>query len=159
VWTAEGDQLLKEGLGTDWVSFGDNDWTDFDLTFEARKRAGPGGFGASFRMGSGKQIWLSLGDNNKHRLGLLSPGKRSEIQSSLGTIRPLAWYKVTISLRVPRIRIELDDHLLFALTDEFRQKGRVELKCSDSAGAFRNIKLSAPDSTVLWDGPPELLEK
>jgi hypothetical protein len=31
----EGDQLINEGLETGQVSFGDADWIDYDVTFEA----------------------------------------------------------------------------------------------------------------------------
>ena len=102
------------------------------------------------------------GLHNKHYLGRdrMSdpPGNRStEIRSKPGTIQPLEWYKLKISLRGPRIRIELDDHSLFDCSDDFSQKGLVELRCYTSAGGrFRNIKVTAPDGAVLWEGPPDL---
>ena len=105
---------------------------------------------------------LIIGDvGNKHSLLIWSrTGEKSGlIRSKPGTIQPLEWYRVKISMRGPRMRIELDDHLLFALTDEFCNKGTVALKCYNCAGRFRNIKVSAPDGTVLWEGPPELPSK
>jgi hypothetical protein len=39
LWRVEGDELIKEGLGHGIVKFGDRGWTDYDLTFEARKTA------------------------------------------------------------------------------------------------------------------------
>ena len=35
VWKVEGDELIREGQGDGWVGFGDPDWTDYDLTYEA----------------------------------------------------------------------------------------------------------------------------
>ncbi len=161
-WTVEGDQLIKKGLEFGFVGFGDPDWTDYDLTFEARMVAGPGDFGACFRTGAGKQYLLMLGGyGNKHLVTIeesLGNGRWRPIELGLkpGTIQPFKWYKLKISLLGPRIRIELDDHLLFALTDESSQKGSVQLRGTDCAVRFRNIKVSATDGTVLWEGPPDL---
>ena len=159
-WSVEDDQLVKEGLGFGcWVEFGDQGWTDYDLTFEASKRAGPGNWGVNFRHSEGKCYVLIPGNHgNNHTLGLWSSLGNSpgDMGSKPGTIQPLEWYKLKISLRGPRIRIELDDHLLFDCTDEFSQKGDVALKCYNSAARFRNIKVTAPDGSVLWEGPPDL---
>ncbi len=181
-WTVEGDQLVREGLGFGEVGLGQKDWTDYDLTFEALKSAGPDGFGAQFRSGTGTNYWLLVGGrNNKHYLG--GGGMRRvshEIQSIRGTIRPLEWYsqmanwgahyfesipgtirplewyRVAISVRGRRIRIGLDGRMLFDCTDDFSQRGFVALRLYDSGGRFRNIKVTAPDGTVLWEGPPDL---
>jgi hypothetical protein len=161
-WNVEGDQLVKEGLDFGFLGFGDQEFTDCDLTFEARRIAGSGGFGACFRAGEGKQYLLMLeGPGNRHLLTfeeLLGGGRWRpvELGSEPGTIRPLRWYKVKISLRGPNICIELDDHLLFAVTNESKQKGGVQLRGSDCAVRFRNIKVTAPDGTKLWEGPPDL---
>ncbi|WP_406698042.1 hypothetical protein V5E97_04230 [Singulisphaera sp. Ch08] len=81
------------------------------------------------------------------------------IRSIPGTIRPLDWHEVKISLRGQRIHIELDDRELFACTDNYSQKGDVSLYFSNSSGRFRNIKVTAPDGTVLWERPRDLPEK
>jgi hypothetical protein len=161
-WTAEDGRLIKEGIDQAAVSFGDVDWTDYDLTFEARKSAGPGGLGAHFRFAGGKLYLLILGDisNKRHSLGRYSrSGGGNTIRSTPGSIQLHRWYKVKISLRGPHIRIELDDQLLFDVKDEFSKSGCVAPKCWGSAGRFRNIKVTAPDGTVLWEGPPDLPEK
>lgn len=61
-----------------------------------------------------------------------------------------------ISLRGPHIRVELDDHVLFSCTDDFSQRGPVQLRFHNSAGRFKNIKVSDRNGTVLWEGPPDL---
>jgi hypothetical protein len=160
-WSVEGDQLVKEGLGIGRVEFGDDEWTDYDLACEVRKSAGIGWFAAAFRGNSveGKFYVLKLGEiGNKHSLIGWSPSalNHTELRSTPGAIQPAEWYKVKISLRGPRIHIELNDHLLFALTDESRQKGSISPRCIDSAGRFRNIKVTAPDGAVLWEGPPDV---
>jgi hypothetical protein len=86
----------------------------------------------------------------------------TEIRSKPGTIQPLRWYKLKISLRGSHAHIELDDHSRFDFTTKRRftgAKGGVQLRTYGCARRFRNIKLTAPDGTVLWDGPPDLPEK
>jgi hypothetical protein len=88
----------------------------------------------------------------------LGNGRRrpKELGSKPGTIQPLEWYRVRISVLGPHIRIELDDHLLFAVTDKSREKGTVQLRGTGGGIQFRNIKVTAPDGTVLWEGAPDL---
>jgi formylglycine-generating enzyme required for sulfatase activity/serine/threonine protein kinase len=159
MWSVEGDQLVKDGLDHEHLGFGDQSWTDYDLTLEARKSAGPGGIAVGFRGVSQRTYVLDVGVSNKHALHRwLTPDLR-EIRSTPGTIELNKWHKLKISLRGTRIRIDLDDNLLFDLTDDFSPKGGVGLHCVDCAGRFRNIRITGPDGTVLWEGPPDLPEK
>ena len=137
-WTAEHDQLIKEGVGNGFLRFGDVDWTDYDFTYEARKSDGPDGFGGMFREAGTKAYVLCLGglDGKHHLIQWSSSTQHGEfIQSSPGTIQPRRWYRVRISLRGRRIRVELDGHMLFSLTDDFHERGAVGLRFFGSAGA------------------------
>jgi hypothetical protein len=159
----EGDQLIKEGIGFGAVGFGDPAWTDYVLTFEARKSAGPDGFGVCFRASEGRwyYLWIGGNRNGKHCVGKGSAKKPivAEIRSQPGAVKPLDWYRVSISARGPFVRIHLDDHLLFAFKDSYSLKGSINLHYLNSAGRFRNIKVAAHDGTVLWEGPPNLPKK
>jgi hypothetical protein len=163
LWTVEGDEHVKEGPGFGRVIFGDERWTDYDLTFEARKSAGPEGFGGIFRESNGKHYFYHFGyvNNSRHFLcRYLAEGhKFSDIQPRPGAIQAMEWYRVKVSQRGAHIRIELDDHLLFACDDYFSRGGNIGLGFYDSSGRYRNIKVTAPDGTVLWEGPPDLPEK
>jgi hypothetical protein len=158
-WKVEGNELIREGQGFGSVGFGDPDWTDYDLTYEARKNSGPDGFGGGFRHGEGNAYQLVIGGlDAKHYLQRVSSSTRQAtvIQSIPGTVQPLQWYNVKISLRRQHIRIELDDHVLFSGIDDFKPRGAVSLSVFNSAGRFRNIRVTAPDGTVLWEGAPDL---
>jgi serine/threonine protein kinase len=163
LWTIEGDELIRrDRLGGARIAFGDRSWTDYDLTFEALPSAGLG-FGAGFRLSrdpSGYQLWLGNAkfQGGSHALFDAAQAPWKGIRWVPGTIQPLEWYKVKISLRGQRIRVDLDDHLVFDLMDELHHEGLVSLHCYDSAARFRNIKVTAPDGTVLWEGPPDLPE-
>jgi serine/threonine protein kinase len=159
-WAVAGDTLVKERQDTGWVSFGEEGWTDYDLSFEVRKNAGPGGVGVNFRinpLGELKCYVLILGLGDHHTIRLWSRSSDREFRSKPGTIQPGEWHRVKISMRGPRTRIELDDHALFAFTSDFSASGYVALKCYECAGQFRNVKVTAPDGTRLWEGPPDLL--
>ena len=151
------------------VSFGDEGWGDYDWTIEARNSVSPGNssFNVSFRSDEWMNYALVFGGDklvllrhskemNKKYPDVKKKGGNSEIQSTPATIRPGEWYKLKISVRGPSIRIEIDDHLLFACIDNFSQKGLVGFRCNDSAVRFRNIKVTAADGTVLWEGLPDL---
>jgi hypothetical protein len=157
-WSVEGDQLIKDGPGGGFISFGNREWTDYDLTYETRKSAGPLGFGCAFRVDPVKRYLLQIGGPyDRHYLErTLGPTRDKMIESTPGTIRASKWYRVKISLRGLRIRIELDDQVVFSCFDDFTRRGIVSLGFFDGAGRFRNIKVSAPDGTVLWEGPPDL---
>ena len=131
-----------------------------------QKSTGSDGFGACFRTIVGKQYLkqylLLIGERgNEHSLTTAErldsgPWKHMKLGSKPGTVQPLEWYRVKISLRGPHIRVELDDHVLFSCTDDFSQRGPVQLRFHNSAGRFKNIKVSDRNGTVLWEGPPDL---
>jgi hypothetical protein len=159
--SVEGDQIVKEGLGFGAIIFGDSGWRDYDVDFEACKSAGPDGLGAGFRVNDGGFYWLTIGGlGGKHSLGKNGQkvGGLREIKSTPGTSQPLEWYRLRISLRGQRILIELQGQVLFDCVDNFSRNGNFAVRWLNSAGRFRNIKITAPDGTVLWQGAPDLPE-
>jgi serine/threonine protein kinase len=158
-WTVHGSDLVKEGSGDGFVNFGDTNWTDYDLTYEACMSAGREGFGGGFRLADGNGYTLGIGDSDgMHKLAQWSNATRRAtfIRSVPGTIHPGVWYSVKISLRGRNIRVALDDRELISAWDDFSSRGIVSLRFYNGAGRFRNIKVTAPDGTLLWEGPPDL---
>jgi hypothetical protein len=157
-WSVINDQLEKEGPAAGQVGFGDPDWTDYDLTFQARKSAGPHGFGCVFRASEGKFYLLQVGcPDNKHYLDHFSGGTLDKrIDPTPGTIQPLEWYTVKVVLRRQDIRVELEGQLLFECEDDFQQRGAVSLCFFEADGRFRNIMVTSPDGIKLWEGVPDL---
>ena len=171
--TVEGDQLVIEGAGAAGVKFGDDTWADYDLTFEINKsprpvemktKRAPGGgtlgIGARFRQGSLKfyQLLLGAADDRNH-LERTAADTRLDFQllpPYSAILRLSVWHTVKISLRGPHIRVELDGQEIFNATNHYCQKGSVTLNCRGSSGRFRNIKVTAPDGTILWEGLPDL---
>jgi hypothetical protein len=158
-WSVEGAELIQRGPGHATITFGDQTWTDYDLTLELLKIQGSDGIGVSFRgLDLVKGFVLGLGGlGNEHNLHHWSQsGDRSKIRYRPGTLQPNDWYKLKISVRGPNIVIELDGHHLFALKDTFSISGRIALHCFNCSARFRNIIVTAPDGRTLWEGLPDL---
>jgi serine/threonine protein kinase len=160
-WKIEGDQLVKIDAAFGFVSFGDQSWTDYDFSFEASKIAGRGYFVALFRANGGKQYLLDVGDaGEKVRLVAEKASgdgwSRSVLHSKPRAIRQREWCSVKISLRGPRIRVEVDGQALFIVVDDLNLQGGVQLRGESCAVRFRNIKVMTPEGATLWEGPPDL---
>jgi hypothetical protein len=159
-WAVDHDELICGGQGNGIIVFGDEGWTDYDFTFEANASANRDGqIKIGFRViKMNKGYILGLGPyGNVQNLFLWSySGPGSDVWSRVGQIQPNEWYRIEISMRGPRIVIKIDDHLLVDLTDDFSERGNVALHSLNGTGRFRNIKVTAPDGTVLWEGLPDL---
>ncbi len=163
-WIVEGDQVFQVGQGHGVIWLGDPGWTDYDFTFEACKTESSGGIGLAYRgttFPDGKAIkgyvlWLAGSVGPNHHLGFWTPTKETVIGRRPGTIQLNQWYRVKVSLRGSRTLIEFDDRLVFDLTDDSSLDGRVALHCFGGVGRFRDIKVAAPDGTMLWEGLPDL---
>jgi hypothetical protein len=110
-------------------------------------------------LADGNGYTLGIGDSDgMHKLAQWSNATRRAtfIRSVPGTIHPGVWYSVKISLRGRNIRVALDDRELISAWDDFSSRGIVSLRFYNGAGRFRNIKVTAPDGTLLWEGPPDL---
>jgi hypothetical protein len=158
-WRVEGDRLIKGDQVTGWVTFGDTNWTDYDLTFETRAGSGDRAVGAHVRClgDSDNKFFVIIFDKNQYSVGHWSrSGGGQKVRTMPGGIQPDRWYKAKVSLRGSLLRVQLDGSPLFSLTDDFSRRGCVMLKCWNSDGQFRDIRVSAPDGTTLWEGPPDL---
>jgi hypothetical protein len=159
-WAVDRDELTCGGRNG-IIVFGDEGWTDYDFTFEVCASASAsrdGQIKIGFRVIKGiKGYILGLGPNAiVQNLFLWSPDQGSDVWAKPSTIQPNEWYRIEISLRGPRIAIKIDDHLLLDLTDDYSERGNVALHSLNCTGRFRNIKVTAPDGTVLWEGLPDL---
>jgi eukaryotic-like serine/threonine-protein kinase len=66
------------------------------------------------------------------------------------------WCQIRVSVRGPRCQCFLDNELLFDLTDRDHLRGAVGFRTWETKVRFRNIRVTAPDGKVLWEGVPEL---
>jgi hypothetical protein len=69
------------------------------------------------------------------------------------------WYTALVKVRGNRSEGYLDGERLFENQDDQHPNGRAGLGTNQGVYRFRNIKITAPDGTVLWQGLPDLPSK
>ncbi len=163
-WQVEEGMLnAAEGNFYAKIAFGDTTWTDYDFTVEAMLLAQiPEQFGMIFRapgrfrdsgivVFGGQQV-------REHRIGKI--GERLTI-SNVATkpsalIREGVWHTATVKVRGSRVQCFFNGEELFDVQHPFPPSGCVGLHLWKPKYRFRNIKVTAPDGTVLWEGMPDL---
>jgi serine/threonine protein kinase len=168
-WRIDGEDLvqgsIEKGEQRPSVIFGDRDWSSYDLTLRAKWERGRSGPEIWFHYtGPGDFCGFTVGGqyNTAHELITISGGrygrgpKNDWIQNE--RISQGKWYDVRIEVREDRFRCFLDRALIFQVQDERFKKGRIGLAGWEGAGRFRDIKVTAPDGTLLWNGLPDLPE-
>jgi hypothetical protein len=153
-WRVEGDELIQEDpdAGRPFILFGDPSWTDYDLTVEAQRVAGPGLCAVPFRVESGLDFWVFHVTVTSRGLGAVVDGTRKPIQYKEGT-NDDAWHKIGITVRGEHLQCFMDGDLIFDLADSRHPSGAVGLISLDkSATRFRNLKVTDASGRVLVDG-------
>jgi hypothetical protein len=162
-WRVEGRELVQGsrmgGPGTHLV-FGDPQWTDLDFELEGLRGDGTEGFAVACRTPDPENgFFFQVGGwgNQFHGAICYSNGKAVLAAAKQpGAIQQGRWYKVRVEARGRRLRCLLDGQVLFDIQDERHPRGGVGLRCFDSVTRFRNLKVTAPDGTVLFEGLPRL---
>jgi hypothetical protein len=160
-WSREGDELVQaESNSPVCLIFGDVEWTDYDFSCEAMRVTGPNGFVIIFRAPD-KFNWegFAVGTWNNQRHGWTSLRENVGTglkQSRNAGVNANEWHKVRVGVRGQRCQCFLDEELLFDFTDQMQARGAVGFRTWATSARFRNIKVTAPDGKVLWEGVPEL---
>ncbi len=66
------------------------------------------------------------------------------------------WYKIKVEVNGPAVRCSVDGKLTFAFSDADLTTGMIGLASGGSPTRWRNLKVTAPDGRVLWEGFPDL---
>jgi len=143
------------------LGFGDLSWTDYDfgvrikcedrgmVFVHVRDRPVRGGYG--YKLGTRAFPEEVINLNYKGA----NPAFGSRMTSGLASDR---WHDVRISVRGDRIQCFLDGEQTFEVSDSLHSHGAVYLRSWNVPCRFRDIKVTAPDGKVLWEGLPELPE-
>ena len=170
-WQPEGEEVVQtaeaRGLSTK-VLFGEASWTDYEFSAELM---GSGNAALYFRcldqdeyrnknlvmlaihVGS-QQPWL------KAELSIFEGGERHELGNSKGSKpEPGRWYTARVRVTGNRFEYAVSDGEKVVLKDSrtypgIHPRGRVGLGTAGTCIRFRNIRVRAPDDTVLWEGLP-----
>jgi serine/threonine protein kinase len=160
-WRVQGDELVQTDPkpGFSHLLFGDSEWDDYDFSVD------------TMCVGGEVRIQLALfvrSTTNFYLFGLFRYSCQLEFQSpfkklatyNVGLVNGI-WYTVRVRVRGNLIQCFLKDGdkelLLFNFEDDgSHPKGRVGLRTSYAAFRFKNIRVTAPDGKVLWEGVPDL---
>jgi tRNA A-37 threonylcarbamoyl transferase component Bud32 len=157
----EGDALaLTPGKLPATVYFGRTILSDYDMSFDAMTN--DNGNGKGFRVlihGMAHNACLYwLAEDEDTLIGLYSrfDGVVTRLQWQQRRLEPDEWYNVKVEVRGALMRCFLDGQELFDGSDARFTRGRAGISSSDPSVRFRNIKVTAPNGSIIWQGPPDL---
>ncbi len=164
-WACNGNEIVQKSLDVDQrFVFGDPNWSDYELTLEARKTGGTEGFLVLYRVQNDKEFsWVNLGgwQNTKHAVE--RRGAKQNRQSAVGpmvagTIETGKWYEIKIRCEGNNVKVSLDGKQILDVTDpEAAKAGCVGIGTWATQAEFRNIGVkSLDDKTVLLDKTPDV---
>ena len=168
IWKRRGEELIQSDAATSFpiLMFGDDRWTDYDFTADFLRTGGAAdvslvvrctGEGDNLRFGvSGKGEW------NQSFLEAREDGAERILKWETYPIVSHKWYTARVSVRGGHMTGILRDGdrevVRLEPDDDQHPKGRVGFRTWYSAYKLRNIRVTAPDGKVLWEGLPAVAE-
>ncbi len=169
-WLVEGGELVQTDAGKfGKLLFGDLRWTDYDFTVELMREKGLGDTGLFFHrtLRNDNQIWFGFGGaigEERDACGIVAfkDGKEKMLHGGVKFhLVDRRWYRARVSVRRNHIVCTLHDdqgnepvHL--NVDYDSLPSGQVGLGTGRSSYRFRNIKVTAPNGKILWEGLPDL---
>ena len=164
-WNQTGNELvqLDASQRSSALTFGDDQWTDYDFSVDAMRAGGKGSFSLFFRSTFwGNELEYRLTGDEKQTCHALAreQGVTRALKNYDFRIQDRAWYTARVHVRGGHIFCSIyDSHnatetRVFDFVDEHHPRGRVGLQTFGSAFRFKNIKVTSPDGKVLWEGLP-----
>jgi hypothetical protein len=175
-WRIDQDQLTLSsgGSAAEYLLFGDPKWTDYTVEYEvyadATNMITPAGLlfrcddDEHFQMfqnshASGKSL-LQAWSFDQEGFRNLEDLNGEPIEPVIDTyLSPKQWRKYSVTVAGDRVVAKRDAAQLFDKEVKQPANGRVGLKFhayADTTVRVRNIRVTAPDGKVLWEGVPEL---
>lgn len=175
-WSVEGDQLLVHSSGSphEFLMFGDQNWTDYTVEYEVyadtANMATPAG--VLFRCVDDRQFQIFYHSDGTSDSSLqswtLGPEPLKNLVNLQGkqiSAKPDAaspsrrWVKYRLAVRGDRVIAQRDGINVFNEEVKMPSQGRAGLKFhafADTTVRVRNIRVTAHEGNVLWEGIPEL---
>ena len=166
-WHVEGDQLVQTVKQPHQaILFGDVGWTDYDFTVDAM-RIGPGDSFTLFFRRPDPQVWqnqyafdVAGGGNQQTWADIFDKGQVETLQHQNFRLADHHWYTARVKARGSHFECFIKDgdqeRKMVDFDDDRHPNGCVGLRTWDSVYRFRNIKVTDPNGTVLWEGLPEI---
>ena len=164
-WNRQGDELVQveASQSSSVIMFGDDQWTDYDCTIDAMRVAGTASFSLLFRsagMADGLEYGVAQEGNAVCNAVARLKGNTEIVRSYNFSLQNHTWYTARVHVRGSHVICSIYDNSnatetrVFDFFDARFPRGKVGLRTLGTAYRFKNIKVTAPDGTVLWNGPP-----
>ena len=165
-WKVDGDEIQQTSLNTDVrLLFGETDWTDYEISLEAKKTGGSEGFLIIFRATDGNFYWCNLGgwNNTQHAIEKGSGGNRQSVLGNNvapGSIDTDRWYNIRIRCVGNQFQVWIDDNSLFNFTDNSAHlSGQAGIGTWSTTASYRNIVATfIPSGDTIYNQIPVVEE-
>ena len=163
-WSIENDELVQSSLAQNVrLMFGDPDWTDYEITLQARKDSGAEGFLIFFRASGNRYYFVNFGgwSNTLHGIekGIDNGSWSIFIPRVSGSVNTNQWYDIRIRTEGNRFWCWLDDTLVFDFSDDTATPymfGGVGVGTWATRSRYRNIEVRSLGGDVLYSGLPDI---
>jgi hypothetical protein len=162
-WRIEDGELVQSAHAFSRLLFGDPGWTDYDFEVEGQSIGKDKDHGIILLYRArdlanhhqldlgGWSATVTEATFQKHGQWGRSPGCFLRVAHEHGR-----WYRVKIAVRGATIECLVDGKSVFLFSDESFLKGMIGLGTHNAPVRWRNLKVSAPEGRVLWQGFPEV---
>jgi serine/threonine protein kinase len=159
-WRLDGSELVQESLDPDCrLLFGNPEWTDYDVTAEVRCMGGDGQLALCYRTENRDDFYafgLGGGTNGGDRIEIVEQSIARPLHQHTEIARSNdQWLTMLVKVRGKQCQCLLDGKVLFDYENPRFSQGGVGVRTSAMAARFRNIRVTGPAGTVLWNGFPE----
>ncbi len=166
-WWFEGDELVTESVAPrNLITFGDVDWTDYDLKVEASCDAIGVSYNLFLRWFKDDYFWLlQFGNYGAKNMDLVAyvpgefgwrmPTRRYMPNSLHGEAK--VWHNIEVKVRGDNIIVIVDGIVMTTSSHPKLSHGCVGMHTFSPGNArWRNLEVRTPDGKLMWKGFPDL---
>ena len=161
-WQYDKGTVYFEDEGNPRALFGSTDWTDYELTCDAKKTGGDEGFLILYRVTDKNYFWVNIGGWANVRSALefgTIDGNKYMRHGARATFAPFTkietgkTYKIRLVVKGETAKLYLDDELYMeSNSDNGVGHGCAGLGTWATSAEYSNVMVKALDGTVLYDG-------
>ncbi|MFO0803197.1 MAG: protein kinase [Gemmataceae bacterium] len=163
-WQLENGELVQPKAERSIIHFGDPAWTDYTLEVEGRSKSGVKG-------GQGPMVLFRVEDPSNFREFVIGAYGGTATEATFHTNGLWArvpgsflqvphehdrWYKIRIEARGANIACSVDGKTVFTHAGASHRHGMIGLATWNTSIRYRNLKVTALDGTMLWEGFPDI---
>ena len=165
-WRIEGGELISDSVNqSKAIWFGDPHWIDIDFSYECCRDNDIAAMGGNFRSDLAGHLGhfgmgMFGGPHKWCEIGFARAGEKWSRKNRRGRGFPMVaktWYYVRVSCRGSDFTGSIDGQQIGHMTREDFPQGCVGFWAHrNGVVRFRNVKVTAPNGAVLWEGLPDL---